>query len=156
MRKFKIAAIACFIFAGMFTLFAAEYKLKWGGKGYDPHLKGENSSRFVARANFNDATMVDIWVDAKETVKDVGQIKLITEDGKEVSSGSCFQAMRHFTAPWACSFKETDLEELSGKGKLEVMNKTGVKILEASIDCEALKSFTQKAKEKTSGPGFNN
>lgn len=145
MKNIVVITAVSFILFGAFALFASESELRWGGRGYDPELKKENySSRFIVRPHFKDAGLIDMAVDSKETVKETGQIDLVSGDGIVVSSSQCFKAMHHISAPWACSFKKEDLPELAGQGKIRVKDKSGRIILEDKIDFEALNNFIKE------------
>ncbi len=116
LRKILLSVI-CISFAVI--LFASQEEFQWGGPGYDPDLKENKdykSSRYTARFMYNynenhfDESVFEVLVDAKETVREVGQIDLMTSNGDVVSSKTCWKAMRHITAPWACSFQKSDLD----------------------------------------------
>lgn len=140
----KIIIASVFIFLVCAVLYASQNELRWGGRGYDPSFKKDASSRFVARPNCCDLKLIDIWVDSKETVNEVGEMHLVSETGLDVSSTQCGKAMKHIEAPWACSFKKEDLQNLSGKGKIKIMDRSKRMILEDDIDYESLKHYITK------------
>jgi hypothetical protein len=138
-----ILKVLFILFIGPTLLFAMD-ELKWGGPGYDPSL--EDSSLFIARsnANNNDANTIEIWVDSQETVNEVGLIQLIYSDGQKISSAQCWKAMRHITAPWACSFHTKAVKQLKGEGKITVKNRSGDILIEHDVDLEKLSSFSSE------------
>jgi len=143
-KRHLIVASISFIILSLSILFAFQNELRWGGQGYDSALKGNNSSRFAACPHFKDVKLIDILVDSKETVKEVGQINLVSDNGIAVSSNVCWRAMRHVTAPWACSFQKEDLIKLTERGKIEVMDRAGNVIIEDKVDFKALNNFTKE------------
>ena len=147
MKQLQIIFFIIFFSSIVVIVFASQKEFQWGGTGYDPALKQYkeyNFSRYTCRFHYNDETIVDILVDSKETVKEVGQMNLMTADGVSVSSQSCGKATRHITAPWACSFHETDLESLTGIGKIKTADGSQRIILEDTIDFDALKNFIKQ------------
>lgn len=144
MAKNKIIIVLVSIFLACAALYASQNELRWGGRGYDPSFKKDASSRFVARPNCCDPKLIDIWVDSKETVNEVGEMHLLSKTGLDVSSTQCGKAMRHEEAPWLCSFKREDLQNLSGEGKIKIMDRSKRMILEDDIDCESLKNYITK------------
>ncbi len=145
-RLILIAFFASFLGS---TLLLAIDELRWGGSGYDSAL--ENSSRFIALLDIynKDEEMIEVWVDSQETVKEVGLMQLITSDGQEISSVQCRKAMRHITAPWACSFHIDDIKQLSGQGKIIVKNRSGDTLIKDGVDLDKLSSFaTNLSKEQ--------
>lgn len=144
MAKNKIIIVFVFIFLACAALCASQDEFRWGGRGYDPTFKKDASSRFVARPNCCDLKLIDIWVDSKETVNEVGEMHLVSETGLDVSSTTCWKAMKHTEAPWACSFKKEDLQNLSAEGKIKIMDRSKRMILEGDIDCGSLKNYITK------------
>lgn len=143
----RLILITLFILLMGPTLLLAMNELKWGGPGYDPTLK--NSSRFIARPNiYNDENTIEIWVDSQETVKEVGQMRLLSSDGQEISSLQCWKAMKHITAPWACSYYNRDVGQLSGQGKIMVENRSRDILIEDVVNLDNLSSFATKNKKK--------
>ncbi len=150
MKKFPsvLVFLMCIFIAT--TLFASQKELQWGGLGYDPTLKENKDykySRYTARVKYNynqnyfDESIIEILVDARETVGEVGRIDLMTSKGDVVSSKACWKAMKHITAPWVCSFEKSELENLSGIGQIKTFNKSERILLEEKVDFEALKEF---------------
>ena len=139
----RIILITMLLLLGSSTLLVAMEKLKWGGPGFDPLFK--NSSRFNAQpCIYSIQKRLSIWVDSKETVKEVGQMQLISSDKREVSSIKCWKALRHKTAPWACSFNIEKVKQLSGEGKIRVKNRSGKVLLEDDVDLKKLSSMCDK------------
>lgn len=141
MVKNKIIIVFVFIFLAYAALCASQNELRWGGRGYDPSFKKDASSRFVARPNCCDLKLIDIWVDSKKTVNEVGKMHLLPKTGLGVSSTQCWKAMRHEQAPWACSFNKDELRDLKGEGKIQIMDRSNRMILEDDIDYESLKDY---------------
>ena len=141
MRRF-FSVMFCLFFFCATGIFAGE-DLKWGGKGYDPDL--EESSRFMARASGirSEQTLIEIWVDAKETVEDVGEIRLISEQGSELSSLECWKAMRHVTSPWACGFVAGQVKAMSGTGRIVVKDHSGMILLEEELNLDDLRTLAE-------------
>lgn len=139
MKKYLTITIIC-LFVITQISFASESEVRWGGPGYDPALKGKNSSRFTARPHFKDGTAIDILVDDKRTVRDVGRINLISSDGIQESSELCSKAMHHIEAPWACGFYKAEIQEMRGSGTIKVFNRSNELLLEDVIDFDAMNS----------------
>ncbi|MBP9854928.1 MAG: hypothetical protein KBD53_08685 [Candidatus Omnitrophica bacterium] len=140
--------IFIFLFLSMTTLaFAAPNELKWGGDGFDPALKEYSEysfTKYTARFQYGDESLVEIVVDAEETVSDVGSMTLVSSENTSLSSQYCSKAMRHVSAPWACIFSKKDLENLRGKGKMIIIDSAQNQILEDTIDFDALRNFIEK------------
>jgi hypothetical protein len=134
--------ISSFIFLSFPSLLTAGTELRWGGPGYDRALS--NSSRFVARHSlYSKDEAIELLVDSESTVKEVGQIVLTSYvNGQEISTFQCRKAMRHVTAPWACLFFIEGMKQLSGNGKITVVNKSGDILIEEEIDLEILRAFS--------------
>ena len=128
------------LFTGSTLLFAMN-EFEWGGPGYDPALK--NSSRFSARHDVyhKNENLVEILVDSQKTVEEVGEIRLVSSNGQEASSAQCGKAMKHITAPWACSFRIDDIKRLAGQGKIIVKNRHGDTLISDSVDLDNLSSL---------------
>ena len=138
-----IIPITLLVLLGSSTLLVAMERLKWGGPGYDPSLK--NSSRFSAQpCIYSVKRRLSIWVDSKETVKEVGQIQLISSGRQDVSSIKCWKALGYKTAPWACSFNIENVKQLSGEGVIRVKNISGEVLLEDDVDLKKLSSMCGK------------
>ena len=89
MKRFNNVLPAVFLFFISAVLFAATPEFQWGGPGYDPILresKDYTSSRYTVRLHPSDKEAIDILVDAKETVREVGRMNLIAADKTTVSS----------------------------------------------------------------------
>ena len=126
MKRFNNVLPAVFLFFISAVLFAATPEFQWGGPGYDPILresKDYTSSRYTVRLHPSDKEAIDILVDAKETVREVGRMNLIAADKTTVSSETCWRSMRHASAPWACTFKRPDLRDLAGVGEIATLDK---------------------------------
>lgn len=118
--------------------FGSQEDSKWGGPGYDPALKKRNSHRFLAQEHFKNDTMIDIWVDSKETVKEVGRMDLISSDKTKLSSNRCYKAMRHITAPWSCAFQKNKFQEISGEGTIHVFDRSNKLLIKNSINFDVI------------------
>ena len=144
MGRFICFTLAIFIASS--SLVWGLRELRWGGPGYDPALK--NSSRFMARRNIDmDKNTTEIWVDSKETVNEVGQMRLTSSDGKEMSSLQCWKAMRHIMAPWACSFRNEEIKQLSGLGKITVENSARQIIIIEVVNLDELRALAVETRE---------
>lgn len=139
------------------NLVEAEEMLQWGGPGYDPALTKESkqeTSRYTAQFQFDytrnniDTSIVQIFVDSKKSVDEVGEIDLVTPEGRVVKSKICSKAMRHLTAPWICSFQTSNLKDLVGVGKIITFNRSKITILEDKIDFNELQNFLNQNKDK--------
>ena len=125
----------------MQSLFAADNSFRWGAQGYDPDLKEISSKRFAVQQHYGEKKLVDIVVDSKDAQSGIGEIRLISADKKLIFSNTCWKAMRHITAPLACSFQKDDLKNLLGLGKIQVVDKNQNIIHEDEIDFEKLNVF---------------
>ncbi|MCD4780948.1 MAG: hypothetical protein K8S27_10435 [Candidatus Omnitrophica bacterium] len=130
--------------------FTSQQEFKWGGHGYDPALKGKNSSRFAARPHFKDETVIDIVVNDKKTVREVGGIDLISSEGVQISSEYCAKTMRHIEAPWACGFNKAKIQKMNGSGTMKVFNRSNKLLFKDEIDFDAINQlFGNKPKLKS-------
>ena len=129
----------------MSAVFARELTWEWGPKGYDHKGAGK---RFSLEGHYNDNALIDIWVDAVETVDKARTMTLVSSDGREVVSQKCVKAERHITAPRACAFFKEDLRPLAGSGTLVVLDDSAKTILQGAIDFDhvnrALKAMEQQ------------
>ena len=128
---------------------AESQNFQWGGKGYDPALKNRpTSARFAIRPHYDyqtqppgiDATLVEVLVDAAETANEIGAIRLASQE-HEARLQQCWKAMRHITAPWACTFKRTDIQTLRGTGTIQVVDRSNRTLLEEPADFDAMNAF---------------
>ncbi len=116
-------------------------EVRWGGPGYDPaQASQDGSSRFVARPQQQDPSMVEILVDAEITVKGTSIMELAPKRGAVLRSDLCWKVMRHLTSPWACSFPREDLLKQDGAGHLRVKDKKGRVLLQDKIDFNSVKN----------------
>ncbi len=113
----------------------------WGVQGYDPELIQYGSKRFTVNQHYGNNDLLDIYVDSKEVQFGVEKIELISKNALMISSNECWKAIRHITAPIACSFKKSVFKRLSEKGKIRVFNKTQNIIHEDEIDFTELNNF---------------
>lgn len=139
MHRLLPLAVVAMVFSAT-TLLAME-ELRWGGPGHDPALK--TSHRFVARrgGHARATATLEIRVDSRETVHEVGRMRLITADRQELSSIRCWKAMRHISAPWACSFQLEPIKQFSGRGRIIVTDRSGDRLMEDTIDLDRLSGF---------------
>ena len=133
---------------------AESQDFQWGGKGYDPALKDRDmSARFTIRPHYDysridpetktgvvDESRLELRVDAEETVNELGSIILLSE-GHELHPEQCWKAMRHITAPWACTFQQGDIRALRGKGTIRILDRSGHALIEAPADYDAMNAF---------------
>jgi len=147
----KIRTALCLIFLVVTSHFALafQHEFRWGGPGYDPALKGRDFSRFTARLHFKNKTIIDIMVDHKKTVGEVGRIDLISAEGAQISSEYCWKAMKHIQAPWACSFQKGEINEKRGVGRIKVFNRSNELLIEDAIDFDAINNQLGLESNKT-------
>lgn len=119
----KIILYLVLFFTANYPAFGSQQETRWGGPGYDPALKGEASSRFTIRPQFNNIDVLDILVDTKETVQEVGHMDLIGPSGVQLTSQYCHKAMKHITAPWACGFTKDEMQRQSGEGEIKIFDR---------------------------------
>jgi hypothetical protein len=104
-------------------------------------MKAQNlSSRFCARQQLRDPSLVEVLVDTEITVKGTTIMELIPKRGAVLTSEMCWKALKHFTSPWACSFPRLDMDKLTGTGQLRVKDKKGRVLLKDQIDFDAVKN----------------
>lgn len=111
----------------------------WGEKGYD------GSARYRLMYSRYKEGYLELWVDAKETVDEVGEIRLVFSNGKSISSTACWKAQRHEKAPWACQFPQEQLKLIGPeKGKIQCLDRSGKVLLEETFDFESFGDFAKR------------
>ncbi len=90
-------------------------------------------------------SLISGWI--REKRSEVGQMTLLADKEAAISSQSCWKAMKHITAPWACSFQKSNLESLTGTGKIQTSDKSGHLLLEHAIHFDPLGNFIKKNSE---------
>jgi hypothetical protein len=137
MRNKSIFFVLFFILLADLT-FSSPNEFRWGGKGHDAALKGKYSSRFTVKSHYKDDTIIDILVDDKWTVGEVGQMDLVLSDNTKISSNQCGKAMRHISAPWVCSFSKDNFQKISGKGTIRVYDRSNKLLVQDRIYFDAI------------------
>ncbi len=139
-KAFQAIQLFVLIVLSCSTVFSSENIYGWGGAGFDPALREYGSSyRFFAQAHDGDGQLMDIGVDSKETQQEIGRIRLTSDIGTAIDSQQCWKTMRHLTAPSACSFLRKDIENLNGKGRIEIFSKEESVILGEDVDFDAMR-----------------
>lgn len=143
MRRVIVMSAGLVLVEAAILLAANPYQ--WGGRGYDPALKKRGSSRYSIHESYGTAkSTIEILVDARETVKEVGQMRLKMSDGQEVVSTECWKAMKHLDAPWACTFERSGIKLFSGQGRMIIENRAGDLLIEDVIDFDRLNAFIRE------------
>ncbi len=123
--------------------------LRWGGKGYD-HRRLKESTRFAARiaskADDRTGTLVEIWVDTKETSGDLAKLILASGSGMSTAiSIRRWKSHRHITAPWVCVFSAADIKRLPGSGHIIAYDAASNQLLAEETDFRRIKAMIAAA-----------